>query len=225
MRKVAYGCAERGVKVLTLFAFSSENWRRPQREIGNLMGLFESSLQGELEELDRHGVRLRFIGGRERYSPSLRAAITAGEERTAGNADLLLQIAADYGGRWDIVQAARRIALAVGQGEMGMDEIDEARFDGYLTTAQTPPPDLLIRTGGERRISNFLLWQLAYTELYFTDTLWPDFSGEDLDLAIADYRNRQRRFGKTGAQAVRQAAKTARSHRETIPATRAYRHG
>lgn len=200
IRRIVYACGERSIEVLTLFAFSSENWRRPQREVGNLMSLFTASIRNELDKLDENDVRLRFIGGRSRFSSELAQTITAAEARTQDNAGLTLQIAADYGGRWDIVDTARQLAQAVAAGELAPDEIDERLFNQHISTAASGEPDLFIRTGGDFRISNFLLWQLAYTELYFTSTLWPEFDESSLDQAIADYRSRQRRFGKTGEQ-------------------------
>ncbi len=200
IKRVVYGCAERGIEILTLFAFSSENWHRPRREIDNLMELFSTSLQNEIDHLHDHEIRLRFIGCRSRFSAGLRETIRASEERTQGNQELILQIAADYGGRWDIVETTRHIARSVARGDISPEQIDEALIGRHISTADYGDPDLFIRTGGDYRVSNFLLWQLAYTELYFCPVLWPDFDIEHLDAAIAEFRTRERRFGKTGEQ-------------------------
>ena len=189
-----------GVGSLTLFAFSSENWRRPADEVGVLMQLFLESLDREVAELDANGVRLRFIGDRARLAPALVERITAAEERTASRDRLDLVVAVAYGGRWDLTQAARRLAGEAQAGTLDPRRLDEAAFAGCLTTAGREPPDLFVRTGGEQRISNFLLWDLAYTELWFTDTLWPDFDESIYEGAIADFAGRQRRFGRTSAQ-------------------------
>lgn len=199
-RLVVEECARRGVQVLTVFAFSSENWQRPKTEVGLLMELFVSTLQREADRLQENRVRMRFIGERAAFSNKLRKQIHAVEERTAGNDGLNLNIAANYGGRWDIAQAARRLAEDVERGWLRPDDITPERFGRYTELAELPEPDLFIRTGGEQRISNFLLWQLAYTELYFTDCLWPDFDSAELDRAFDVYRSRQRRFGRTGEQ-------------------------
>ncbi len=193
-------CLARGIGALTLFAFSSENWRRPQEEVSALMQLFLRALDREIAELQRRGVRVRFIGGREAFAPELRARMDQAERATAGNGRLALNVAANYGGRWDIAQAAARLARRAMQGGLDPDAIDESLFASELSLAGQPEPDLFIRTGGERRISNFLLWQLAYTELYFTDLLWPDLSVEALDAALSDFAGRQRRFGQTAEQ-------------------------
>ncbi|BBL76728.1 polyprenyl diphosphate synthase [Methylomagnum ishizawai] len=200
VRKTVEYCLAKGIGALTLFAFSSENWRRPVQEVSLLMELFIATLERETQKLHESGVRLRVIGEREAFAPVLQDKIAASEALTQGNRRLDLNIAANYGGRWDIVQAARRMAEAVGRGEMRAAEIGEAAFASHLALAELPEPDLFIRTGGERRISNFLLWQLAYTELYFTPVLWPDFDEKVLDLALEDYAGRQRRFGYTGEQ-------------------------
>src|SRR5690625_312532 len=199
IRDVMTACQELDVEVLTLFAFSSENWRRPPREVEALMSLFLLYLKQESKELRKKRVRLRVIGNRERFSPSLQKAIAAAEHLTR-DGDSTLVIAADYGGRWDIAQAARRLAEQVEAGELSASEIDDERLNQYTVLADLPEPDLLIRTGGEQRISNFLLWQCTYAELYFTKTLWPDFRGADLHLAAQDFQQRQRRFGLTGDQ-------------------------
>lgn len=198
-------CLEQGVQVLTLFAFSSENWGRPEEEIGGLMKLFMGALEREVDELDRRGVQIRFIGERERFGSNIRERMQAAETQTAGNARLVLAIAASYGGRQDIAQAARALAREVAQGRMSPDQIDEAALHARTALADLPPPDLFIRTGGDHRISNFLLWQLAYTELWFTDTLWPDLDAATLRAAIEDFARRERRFGLTGEQVRGQA--------------------
>jgi undecaprenyl diphosphate synthase len=192
--------AERGVSYLTLFAFSSENWQRPQDEVSRLMGLFLEALQREVDDLHRNNVRLRFVGARRLLRPKLVRRIEAAEEQTKANTGLSLIVAVAYGGRWDIVNAAKRLAGKVARGEMSADEIDEDGFNEELAMAGIPDPDLLIRTGGEQRISNFLLWNLAYSELYFTDCLWPDFRQREFGDAMNFYRMRQRRYGHTAEQ-------------------------
>ena len=194
-------CLRRGVGVLTLFAFSSENWKRPRLEVGALMELFLKALDSEVEELHENQVRVRFVGELSMLSDAIRARMQAASLRTAGNTRLLLNICISYGGRWDIVQAARQAAAAVARGEMRAEDIDEQTLARHFCLADTASPDLLIRTGGERRISNFLLWQLAYTELYFTDALWPDVDAAELDRALDDYARRERRFGAASAPA------------------------
>ncbi|MCW8194287.1 di-trans,poly-cis-decaprenylcistransferase [Proteobacteria bacterium 005FR1] len=192
-------CRDEGVEALTLFAFSSENWKRPAREVDALMKLFQNYLKGESPRLREEGIRLRVIGGRDRFSPKVLDAIQTAEEMTrAGTTHLV--IAADYGGKWDIVNATKAIAAKVARGELAVDDIDETTIDAELSMPDLPPPDLLIRTGGEYRISNFLLWQTAYAELYFSTRLWPDFTSEDLSEAVAEFHRRQRRFGLTGDQ-------------------------
>ena len=205
VREVVEGCIRHGVAALTLFAFSSENWQRPPDEVSALLDLFMRALDKEVDELDENGVRLRFIGDLSAFDKPLRQRMTGAMERTSGNIKLHLNIAVNYGGRWDIVQAARKAALAVAQGELSVEDIDEASFDQWTSLSEVPPLDLFIRTGGDHRISNFLLWQLAYAELYFTETLWPDFNQASLQLAINDFARRERRFGRTGDQ-VAQAA-------------------
>jgi undecaprenyl diphosphate synthase len=189
-------CIERRIEALTLFAFSSENWRRPGEEVAKLMGLFVSALDKEIAALDRNGVRLRFIGDRERLAARLKSRIAAAEERTAANGRLRLQIAMSYGGRWDLVRAARRLASECVQGTLRPRDLTEEHIAISLELAGLPDPDLFIRTGGERRISNFLLWNLAYTELYFSDLYWPDFDAAALDEALEFYGGRERRFGR-----------------------------
>ena len=209
LRRTVQACGDLGVEALTVFAFSSENWRRPRAEVGVLMSLFAASLAKEIDDLQDRGVRLRFIGDRAAFSQGLQTRIAQAEALTAGNATLNFQIAANYGGRWDIVRAARAAAQRVVAGELTVDAIDEAAFAAGLSLAQLPPPDLFIRTGGERRISNYLLWDLAYSELYFTDTLWPDFDRQALARAMAWFRGRERRFGKTGEQVQGQSPAAA----------------
>ncbi|WP_445144209.1 polyprenyl diphosphate synthase [Dyella sp. Tek66A03] len=200
VRNVVEGCLRQGVKVLTLFAFSSENWQRPKEEVGALMELFLRALDKEVDELHSNEVRLRFVGDLSAFDDGMRQRMTAAMARTAGNDALHLNVAMNYGGRWDIVQAARKAAEAVARGELRADEIDEALLGHWMSLADLPPLDLFIRTGGECRVSNFLLWQLAYAELHFTDTLWPDFDQACLSSAIEDYARRERRFGRTGEQ-------------------------
>ena len=199
-RGVVRACAERGVEVLTLFAFSSENWRRPQREVGLLMELFMTSLQEEASHLDEHDVRARFIGDQSLFPQRLREAIAEAERVTCHNRGLLLIIAANYGGRWDLTQAARALAQRAADGDLEPEAIDEALLARELCLYGLPEPDLFVRTGGEQRISNFLLWQLAYTELYFAECMWPDFGPAELEDALHAFATRQRRFGRTGDQ-------------------------
>ena len=193
-------CILKGVQALTLFAFSSENWGRPEGEVGALMKLFMNALEREVDELDRRGVRIRFIGQRERFSAAIVARMAAAECQTVANTGLQLTIAASYGGRWDLTQAARALAKDVAEGRLTLDQIDESAMGAHIALADLPAPDLFIRTGGEMRISNFLLWQLAYTELYFTDALWPELDAATLQRALDHYGSRERRFGLTGAQ-------------------------
>jgi len=203
VREVVENCGKAGVEVLTLFAFSSENWRRPEEEVSLLMDLFLRTLEKESLRLHKNNVRIRMIGERERLNPRLRKQIARVEDLTAGNAGITLVIAASYGGRWDLVQAARTVAERVLAGDLDVSQISEELLTGQLSMADLPPPDLLIRTGGERRISNFLLWQLAYAELYFTDTLWPDFDAAELGLALDWFAGRERRYGQTPEQVER----------------------
>jgi undecaprenyl diphosphate synthase len=195
VRAAVRACAERGIGYLTLFAFSSENWRRPAEEVALLMKLFRTALEREVDDLHANGVRLKVVGDISRFDPKIRKLIERGEQRTAQNQRLTLTIAANYGGRWDVLQAVNRL-LANG----GAQPVSEESLSPYFAMSYAPEPDLFIRTGGEQRISNFLLWQLAYTELYFTETLWPDFDAAALDEAIASYRTRERRFGRTSEQ-------------------------
>ncbi|HZN23713.1 MAG TPA: polyprenyl diphosphate synthase [Burkholderiales bacterium] len=197
VRSAVKTCVDHGVEYLTLFAFSSENWRRPSDEVKFLMQLFVAALEQEVEKLHANGVRFRVIGNLERFEPRVVRLIEEAEARTAGNTRLLLTIAANYGGRWDILQAMNRMLQERPELANGFSEGD---LTPYFSMSYAPEPDLFIRTGGEQRISNFLLWQLAYTELYFTETLWPDFDAAALDCAISSYQNRERRFGRTSEQ-------------------------
>jgi undecaprenyl diphosphate synthase len=193
------------VEVLTLFAFSSENWKRPKEEVGMLMELFVAALRQEVKRLHKNNVRLKVIGDTSAFSDKLQASIKAAEEHTAANTGLTLQIAANYGGRWDITQATRRIAEQVQSGELEPSAITESTISASLSFPDLPDPDLFIRTGGEERLSNFLLWQSAYAEFYFTDLLWPDFDAEAFQQALREFNGRQRRFGLTGEQVTRSA--------------------
>ena len=196
VRASVRACGKLGIQYLTLFAFSSENWRRPAEEVALLMGLFKTALSNEVEKLHRSGVRLKVVGDTSRFDPKIRDLIAEGEQLTAANRGLTLTVAANYGGRWDILQALTRLSRE----NPCVKEIKEEQLAPYLAMSYAPEPDLFIRTGGEQRISNFLLWQLAYSELYFTETLWPDFDAAALDEAIASYRRRERRFGRTSEQ-------------------------
>ena len=200
VRAVIRAAMERGIEYLTLFAFSSENWRRPAEEVSVLMELFLRALEQEVAKLHQNGIRFRVVGDLARFDAAIREGIAAGEALTAGNARLTLTIAANYGGRWDVAQAARRYFAAHREALAPDAPLDPEGLAPYLAMAYAPEPDLFIRTGGEQRISNFLLWQLAYTELYFTELLWPDFDATALDAAIASYRARERRFGRTSEQ-------------------------
>ncbi len=200
VRAVVEECARLGIEVLTLFAFSSENWRRPRQEVDLLMELFMSALRGEVRRLMENGVQLRVIGERTAFSETLQRLIAEAEDSTRDNRRMVLQIAANYGGRWDLTQAARNLAQRVARGELDPERIDEPLVSSVLSFPDLPDPDLFIRTGGERRLSNFLLWQAAYAEIYFTEVLWPDFDVGVLGEALADYGTRQRRFGMTGEQ-------------------------
>ena len=193
-------CLRRGTEALTLFAFSSENWARPQDEVSALMELFLKALDREVDELHGYGVRIRFIGELAAFAPALRERMRSAMNKTQGNTKLALNIAVNYGGRWDIAQAAQRAAEAVQSGKISAAQIDERTLERFFSLADLAPLDLFIRTGGEKRVSNFLLWQLAYAELYFSDVLWPDFDAACLDAALADFSARERRYGKTSAQ-------------------------
>lgn len=199
-RAVVQRCADLKIPVLTLFAFSSENWQRPPTEVKALMSILQNLLENEIHELHLNNVKLRVIGELERLAAPLRKAIITAQNLTAHNTGLQMNIALNYGGRWDIVQAARSLCAAVVAGKENIEEIDESKLAKYITLNDLPEPDLLIRTSGEQRISNFLLWQLAYTELYFCDTLWPDFTAADLDCAVEFFSQRQRRFGLVAEQ-------------------------
>ncbi|HDP90448.1 MAG TPA: isoprenyl transferase [Thioalkalivibrio sp.] len=199
-RRAIEACAQRGVEALTLFAFSSENWKRPDEEVSSLMQLFVTALEREVPRLMANDIQLRFIGAREAFPVRLQQRIAEAETRTAGATGLKVVVAANYGGRWDIAQAARHLAERVQNGELTLDAVTPEALDQALSTAGLPDPDLFIRTGGEHRMSNFLLWQMAYAELYFTDVLWPDFEACHLEAAIAAFSGRERRFGMTGDQ-------------------------
>jgi len=200
VRATLSACGERGIEYLTLFAFSSENWRRPAEEVSTLMRLFMVALEREIDRLVELGVRMRVVGDIGAFAPELRQRIADAERRSAHGTRLNLTICANYGGRWDIAQAAQRAARAQAAAGVAEPHIDEQAIARNLALAFAPPPDLLIRTGGEQRVSNFLLWQIAYAELYFTDVLWPDFDATALDAALSWYAGRQRRFGMTGEQ-------------------------
>ena len=199
-RDVVEICARRGIGALTLFAFSSENWRRPESEVGLLMDLFLRALKSEVGKLCDNDVRIRFIGDRTAFQSRLQREMENAETLTADNGGLELAVAVNYGGRWDIVNAARSLAREVADGRLAPEDIDVDTFSRHVSLAGVTEPDLFIRTGGEKRISNYLLWHLAYTELYFTDVLWPDFGDEELGRALDFYAGRQRRFGRTGEQ-------------------------
>jgi undecaprenyl diphosphate synthase len=203
VRAVVEESVRRGVGTLTLFAFSSENWRRPVSEVSVLMDLFLSTLRGEVRRLQENGVRLRVIGERSAFSEKLQRRIADAEDVTANNTRLHLQIAANYGGRWDITQATRRLFADLQAGRLESGAIDEEAIAARLSFADQPDPDLFIRTGGEKRLSNFILWQSAYAELYFTDLLWPEFDAKAYGRALDDFASRQRRFGLTGEQVAR----------------------
>lgn len=200
VRRTVEIAAEAGVECLTLFAFSSENWSRPRDEVSRLMGLFVESLRREVDELHHNNVQLKFVGALDELSSGLRAKIVKAEQKTTANSGLKLTIAVAYGGRWDIVEASKVVFQRIQSGEIDIDELTEAEFAAAMQLGGLPDPDLLIRTGGEQRISNFLLWNLAYTELYFSDVLWPDFDNEHFGLALQHFASKQRRYGHTGDQ-------------------------
>ena len=202
VRAIVEHSVSKGIEVLTLFAFSSENWRRPRKEVDLLMDLFLLALDREVRKLRRNGVRLRIIGDLTAFSDKLRGRILEAEQITADCTGLTLQIAANYGGRWDMVQAVRGVAREVAAGRLAPEAVDERVIDGLLSTAGLPDPDLFIRTGGEQRLSNFLLWQSAYAEIYFTPVLWPDFDAAAFDQALESYSGRMRRFGRTTEQVL-----------------------
>ena len=207
VRETVKYCLEHGIEFLTLFAFSSENWRRPEEEVTLLMQLFVQALQHEVAKLDQSGVRLRVVGDLSRFDPELRSLIAASERQTEKNDKLTLTVAANYGGRWDILQAVNRMALdrPEKQGQWSEDDLAP-----YLAMSFAPEPDLFIRTGGEERVSNFLLWQLAYSEFYFTKTLWPEFDANAFNQAVFSYRQRERRFGRTSEQLVANSSVAAK---------------
>jgi undecaprenyl diphosphate synthase len=198
VRKVIRECARLNIEALTLFAFSSENWRRPETEVAAIMGLFMEALDREVAELHANRVRVRIIGNRQRLSVRLQQRIAEAEALTADNDGLKLQVAVSYGGRWDVLEAAKRLAARAASGEIRVADIDEDVFSAELQLSNLPDPDLFIRTGGDHRVSNFLLWNIAYAELYFTDVLWPDFNEAEFQLALEDFAQRERRFGLTG---------------------------
>jgi undecaprenyl diphosphate synthase len=202
VRKIVEYCAKHKIEVLTLFAFSSENWRRPEAEVSLLMALFMATLQREINNLDRNNIRLRFIGDRTAFSDKLQQRMAEGEAKTQDNTALTVVVAANYGGHWDMCQAFRKVAEKMAAGELQNQAITEELINQHLSTAGLPDPDLFIRTGGEQRVSNFMLWQLAYTELYFTATLWPDFDQNSIEDAIKSFKSRQRRFGHTSEQVL-----------------------
>jgi undecaprenyl diphosphate synthase len=202
VRKVIEYCNDQKIEVLSLFAFSSENWRRPKTEVSLLMTLFMATLQREIDKLDSNNVRLRFIGDRSAFPEKLQKKMTEGEAQTQNNTGLNLVIAANYGGHWDMRQAFQKITAKIAAGELSQQDISDTIIEQHLSTVGLPEPDLFIRTGGEQRVSNFMLWQLAYTEMFFTATLWPDFDQKTLAEAINSFKCRQRRFGHTGDQVV-----------------------
>jgi len=202
VRKIVEFCAKENIEVLSLFAFSSENWRRPKDEVSLLMELFMSTLQSQVDKLDKNNIRLRIIGDKQAFPEILQEKIRVAEAQTADNTGLTLVIAANYGGRWDITHAVQKIVAGIKAGQIQEQEISEQLINDHLQTANLPEPDLFIRSGGEERVSNFLLWQLAYTEFYFTDALWPDFDQAMMAKAIDSFKGRQRRFGHTGEQII-----------------------
>ena len=206
VRNIVEVCAKKNIEVLTLFAFSSENWRRPEKEVSLLLELFVTALNREIKKLHESNVKLNVIGDRTAFNNRLQKSIKQAEEMTQANDGLNLVIAANYGGRWDITQAARKVSERVLQGEITLDDISPELLDSSLSLSAIADPDLFIRTGGEHRISNYLLWQLAYTELVFTDVLWPDFNEAELQLALNSFASRQRRFGRTGDQVEEQVS-------------------
>ena len=200
LRRIVEHCARQHVNYLTVFAFSSENWNRPEKEIKRLMELFMQTLDKEIASLHKNSVRVRFIGDLTAFSPEMQKKMAQAEHLTSINDRLIFNIACNYGGRWDLAQASRKLATDVAAGRLDPDSVNESTLASYLSLAGTPEPDLLIRTGGEQRLSNFLLWQLAYSELYFSDILWPDFDEKSLDHAIMAFQQRERRFGRTSDQ-------------------------
>ncbi len=209
VRRVLNLCAEKGVEVLTLFTFSSENWRRPKEEVSLLMSLFIMALKREVKKLQKNNVRLRLVGAPDAFPEKLQTLLADAEELTKNNTGITLVIAANYGGRWDIVESAKHLAKQVQEGTLQVEDINESLFKQNLSLGDLPEPDLFIRTGGEKRISNFLMWQLAYTELYFTDTLWPDFDKAAFQEALESFTSRERRFGRTSEQVQQEEKKNA----------------
>ncbi|MDH3412629.1 MAG: isoprenyl transferase [Gammaproteobacteria bacterium] len=209
VKGVVRACVEKRIEVLTLFAFSSENWRRPRDEVSMLMGLFVSALDQQVKKLHENDIRLRIIGDRSAFNPALQKRIRDAESLTRENSALNLVIAANYGGRWDILEATRALSRKVAAGAMDPEDISEQLMVNHMSLRELPDPDLFIRTGGEQRVSNFLLWDMAYTELYFTETLWPDFDRAAFDEALASYASRQRRFGRTSEQVTAEQGRTA----------------
>ncbi|HHJ34332.1 MAG TPA: di-trans,poly-cis-decaprenylcistransferase [Gammaproteobacteria bacterium] len=201
-RKIVENCVTRNIEALTIFAFSSENWNRPASEVSSLMSLFVSTITSEVRKLHKKDVCVKFIGDRSRFSAKLQNSINESEDLTKDNTGLHFNIAANYGGRWDVVNACKSLFDDLTKNHGVIQDIDEKIFNSYMSLSEVPAPDLFIRTGGEQRISNFLMWQLAYSELYFIDTLWPDFSDDDFDRALDWFVSRQRRFGKTGQQVL-----------------------
>ena len=206
VREVVKTCAEEGIEVLTLFAFSSENWRRPKDEVSALMKLFLFALEREVKKIHRNNIRLKIIGDRQQFSETLQKHMLSAESLTANNSGMTLVIAANYGGQWDIVQASQKIAEQVEKGLVSSKDVNNELFQSHLSLGDLPMPDLLIRTAGELRISNFMLWQLAYAEFYFSDLYWPDFGSEQMLLALSAYQNRKRRFGQTDDQLEQQSS-------------------
>lgn len=206
VREVVKTCAEEGVEVLTLFAFSSENWRRPKDEVSALMRLFLFALEREVKKIHRNNIRLKIIGERKQFSELLQKHMLSAEALTENNTGMTLVIAANYGGQWDIVQASKRIAEQVESGAISAKDVNNELFQSQLSLGDLPMPDLMIRTAGELRISNFMLWQLAYAEFYFSDLYWPDFGSEQMLLALKAYQNRKRRFGQTDDQLEQQSS-------------------
>lgn len=200
LRATIEHCARLGVKTLTVFAFSSENWNRPIKEVSRLMEIFLRALDKDVNELHSNGICLRFKGNKTSFKSAIQTKMSEAEALTTDNRQLIVNVAVNYGGRWDITQAAAQMAKAVADGSLAQEDIDEPKFADFLALADSPDPDLFIRTGGEMRISNFLLWQSAYTEFYFTPMLWPDFNGNEIDRAITAFQSRERRFGKTSDQ-------------------------
>ena len=201
-RNIVENCVAKNIEALTIFAFSSENWNRPKSEVNSLMALFIATITGEVKKLHKKNVRVTFIGDRSRFSEKLQKSINESEALTKDNIGLHFNIAANYGGRWDVVNACQSLVSDFQKDKKDVQDITEEKFDSYMSLSNGPAPDLFIRTGGEQRISNFLIWQLAYSELYFVDTLWPDFSNGHLDEALSWFAGRQRRFGKTGQQVL-----------------------